>query len=98
MSFTGNAVTGVGALTASGKISGGTLDVAGATTLKNDVSLGDDDANTLTVTATIAGALSFEGTKVDDFETTLSIVDPTADRTINVPDADAVRLCLLRHV
>jgi len=33
------------------------------------------------------GALSFEGSTADDYETTLAVVDPTADRTITFPDA-----------
>ena len=32
-------------------------------------------------------SISFEGTTADSFETTLSITDPTADRTITFPDA-----------
>ena len=31
--------------------------------------------------------LTFEGSTADDFETTLTIVDPTADRTITLPNA-----------
>ena len=33
------------------------------------------------------GSLVFEGATADDFETTLAITDPTADRTITLPDA-----------
>jgi hypothetical protein len=32
------------------------------------------------------GTLSFEGATANAFETTLGVVDPTADRTINLPD------------
>ena len=32
------------------------------------------------------GVLIFEGATDDTFETTLSVIDPTADRTINLPD------------
>ena len=32
-------------------------------------------------------SITFEGATADSFETTLSVVDPTADRTINIPDA-----------
>ncbi len=41
-----------------------------------------------TFSGTIAGAspLIFEGATANDFETTLAITDPTADRTITVPD------------
>jgi hypothetical protein len=33
------------------------------------------------------GSVVFEGTTANDFETTLAITDPTADRTITFPDA-----------
>jgi hypothetical protein len=33
-----------------------------------------------------AGSLSFEGSSDDSFETTLAVVNPTADRTITLPD------------
>jgi hypothetical protein len=33
-----------------------------------------------------AGSLVFEGSTADDFETTLAVTDPTADRTITLPD------------
>jgi hypothetical protein len=34
-----------------------------------------------------AGSLTFEGATADAFETTVAVVDPTADRTITLPDA-----------
>ena len=34
-----------------------------------------------------AGSLVFEGATANDFETTLAVTDPTADRTITLPDA-----------
>lgn len=39
-----------------------------------------------TVTMNAQNAVVFEGATADDHETTLSIVDPTADRTINLPN------------
>jgi hypothetical protein len=33
------------------------------------------------------GNIVFEGATPDDFETTLTVVDPTADRTVTIPDA-----------
>ena len=39
-----------------------------------------------TVTMNAQNAVVFEGATADDFETTLTIVDPTADRTINLPN------------
>lgn len=54
--------------------------------------VGDTDAQTLTNKiisgAVIAnGGLQFEGATDNTFETTLTVVDPTADRTITLPDA-----------
>ena len=34
-----------------------------------------------------AGSLVFEGATANDFETTLAVTDPTADRTLTLPDA-----------
>ena len=51
------------------------LQVAGTTTTVN------------TVTMEASNAIIFEGATADDFETTLTITDPTADRTITLPDA-----------
>lgn len=50
-----------------------------------------------TFSGTIAGGTPFvfEGTTADAFETSLVVTDPTADRTITVPDAD-VDLTLVR--
>lgn len=35
---------------------------------------------------TMTGDLSFEGSTADDFETTVTVTDPTADRTVTLPD------------
>ena len=51
------------------------LAVAGTTTQVN------------TVTMNAANAIVFEGATTDDHETTLTITDPTADRTITLPNA-----------
>ena len=53
---------------------GGDLTVQGTTTTVN------------TVTMEAANAVVFEGATADDFETTLTIVDPTADRTQRLID------------
>jgi hypothetical protein len=39
-----------------------------------------------TVTMNAANAVIFEGATPDNYETTLTIIDPTADRTITLPD------------
>jgi hypothetical protein len=80
-----------GAKTFSGAASfGSTLEVAGATTLNGNVTLGNAAADVVTITGTIAGAspLVFEGATSNAFQTTFAITDPTADRTITFPDVD----------
>ena len=56
----------------------------GTTTLGNNI---DDN---VTITGALQGQypLYFEGSTANGFETRLSIADPTADRTITLPDAD----------
>ena len=47
----------------------------------------DKTGGTMTGDLTFDNAnIVFEGATADDFETTLSVVDPTADRTINLPN------------
>ena len=40
-----------------------------------------------TVSIGTGGTIEFEGATANDFETTLTVTDPTADRTITLPDA-----------
>ena len=53
----------------------GNLTVQGTTTTVNSTEI------------TIQNAFTFEGATADSFETTLTVVDPTADRTITLPNA-----------
>ncbi len=41
---------------------------------------------TFTGTTSVAASVVFEGTTADDFETTLTVVDPTQDNTITLPN------------
>jgi hypothetical protein len=49
-----------------------------------------DGSGNLTITGNLeigsTGTLTFEGSTADGFETTLAVTDPTADRTITLPD------------
>jgi hypothetical protein len=49
-----------------------------------------DGSGNLTITGNLeigsTGSLTFEGSTADGFETTLAVTDPTADRTITLPD------------
>ena len=53
--------------------------------LQNDVLILKDNP-------TFASNLVFEGATADAFETTLNVVDPTADRTINLPNQSGTLL------
>ena len=75
-------------------ITTGTINTGGATVTSLS-STGAISGTTITGTSTITGAnlvlttdgtLTFEGSTPDDFETTLTVVNPTADRTITLPN------------
>jgi len=59
-------------------------DASGTVALLSDIS-GGGSASFSTINLT--GDIVFEGATADDFETTLTVTDPTADRTITLPDA-----------
>ena len=61
------------------------LDVTGGMRVTGDLTI---EGTTTTIESTTIAAqtsLTFEGATADDFETTLTLVDPTADRTITLP-------------
>src|SRR5210317_1181781 len=74
--------------------SSGTITVG----LPSDVTIGNDltvtgnltvNGTTTTVNSTtieITNSFTFEGSTADDYETVLGVIDPTADRTINLPN------------
>lgn len=62
-----------------------TLTVTGAATLSSTLAV--TGAATFTADATFNSDIIFEGSTADAFETTLTVTDPTADRTITLPDA-----------
>jgi len=60
--------------------------VADNLTITGNLTVGGTQTIVDTVTMNAANAIVFEGATADDHETTLTIVDPTADRTINLPN------------
>jgi len=60
--------------------------IAGLTSLASTTLISGvaDAANAITIAS---GQIVFEGATPNDFETTLAVTDPTADRTITFPDA-----------
>jgi hypothetical protein len=57
-----------------------------ATLLVPNLSVAGTTTSVNTVTMNAANAIVFEGATPDNNETTLTIIDPTADRTINLPN------------
>jgi hypothetical protein len=66
-------------------LSGVDTHVHGIATGEGDI-VGTAKAQTLTNKTIGSGGLAFEGSTDDAFETTLTVVDPTADRTITFPN------------
>ena len=68
-------------------------DVTVTVGLPNNVTIAGNltvNGTTTTVNSTtieVTNSFTFEGTTSDDFETTLTVVDPTADRTVSIPNA-----------
>ena len=60
--------------------------VADNLTITGNLTVGGTQTVVDTVTMNAANAVVFEGATADAHETTLTIVDPTADRTINLPN------------
>jgi len=55
-------------------------------TVKNLTVQGDQTISNETIQVVEDNIIRFEGTTANDFETDLTVVDPTADRTITLPD------------
>ena len=74
-------ITGFRHITATGTITADSFTATGNTTI------GDAATDTLAINSTITTNLIFEGSTADAYELTLTPGDPTADRTITLPDA-----------
>ena len=67
-----------------------TLDFSGGSNItttvsNNDISIALDASPSVT-NLTVGGNIVFEGSTADSFETTVQVTDPTADRTITLPN------------
>ena len=83
----GVATTGNGAITDIMTLKGNANAAGSKVTIAGDLQV---DGTTTTVNQTevnVTNAFVFEGANANAYETTLTIVEPTADRTINLPDA-----------
>ena len=77
--FTYNPSTGD--LTTAGQLGGATLSLSGNATVGGNLTVTGTSTVVNTVTMNAQNAIVFEGATADNYETTLSIVDPTADHT-----------------
>ena len=74
--------TGIGSLASTVKVSSDVLEASSYVRVGTDGQAGGVRLDRLG-----GGAVTFEGTTANDFETDLRVTDPTADRTITLPDA-----------
>ena len=70
-----------GNLTTTGQLGGATLSLTGNATVGGNLTVTGTSTVVNTVTMNAQNAIVFEGATADNYETTLSIVDPTADHT-----------------
>ena len=63
------------------------LDVTGSARITGDLTVSGTTVTVDSATVLIKDRVSFEGATADDYETVLLATDPTADRTITLPDA-----------
>jgi hypothetical protein len=62
-------------------------DGSGNVTVSGDLTVSGTTTTINSTTINATTGIVFEGTTANDFETTLTVTDPTADRTITFPDA-----------
>jgi len=66
---------------------GGTVTVDDNLTVSGDLTVNGTTTSINSTTVDVVNSFRFEGATANDFETNLTVVDPTADRTISLPDA-----------
>ena len=71
---------------------GNNLNVGGNAVVTGDLTVNGTTTTVNSTTIEVTNSFTFEGTTSDDFETTLTVIDPTADRTISLPNAGTVVL------
>ena len=69
-----------------GNQSSDTATFSGGVTVTGDLTVSGSTTTVQNVAIGAADAIVFEGATANDFETTLTLTDPTADRTITLPD------------
>jgi hypothetical protein len=66
---------------------GGTVTVDDNLTVSGNLTVNGTTTSINSTTVDVVNSFRFEGSTADDFETNLTVVDPTADRTITLPNA-----------
>src|SRR6056300_1599165 len=66
---------------------GNNLSVTGNTTITGNLTVNGTTTTVNSTAVNIQNAFTFEGASADAYETTLTTVEPTADNTINLPNA-----------
>lgn len=65
----------------------GALTVGGSATITGNLTVNGTTTSINSTTVDVINSFRFEGATADAYETNLTVVDPTADRTISLPDA-----------
>ena len=65
----------------------GALTVGGSATITGNLTVQGTTTTVNSTTIDVQNSLRFEGATSDDYETNLTVTDPTADRTITLPNA-----------
>jgi len=63
------------------------IQIADGLTVTGDLTVTGTTTTVNSSTINVTNSFTFEGSTSDDFETTLTVTDPTADRTITLPNA-----------
>jgi len=66
------------------------LTVTGNTTITGNLTVNGTTTTINSTTVDVVNSFRFEGSTADEFETNLTVVDPTADRTITLPNATGI--------
>jgi hypothetical protein len=74
-------------VTSNAAVGGGKTEIQGSAQILASSSISDPGHLTVAGSVTVGGGVVFEGDTANDYETTLVATDPTADRTITLPDA-----------
>lgn len=63
------------------------IQIADGLTVTGDLTVTGTTTTVNSTTINVTNSFTFEGSTADDYETTLQVTDPTADRTITLPNA-----------